>query len=44
LEMFEEIGNLDMMLVPCGGGGLLSGLDLLKHTFPDSIQSHLLYV
>jgi len=25
LEMFEEIGNLDMMLVPCGGGGLLSG-------------------
>jgi len=25
LEMFEEIGSLDMMLVPCGGGGLLSG-------------------
>ncbi|NNL75216.1 MAG: threo-3-hydroxy-L-aspartate ammonia-lyase [Desulfobacterales bacterium] len=25
LEMFEEIGNLDMLLVPCGGGGLLSG-------------------
>lgn len=25
LEMFEEIGHLDMLLVPCGGGGLLSG-------------------
>lgn len=25
LEMFEEIGNLDLLLVPCGGGGLLSG-------------------
>ncbi len=25
LEMFEELGGLDMLLVPCGGGGLLSG-------------------
>jgi len=25
LEMFEEVGKLDMLLVPCGGGGLLSG-------------------
>jgi threonine dehydratase len=25
LEMFEEVGELDMLLVPCGGGGLLSG-------------------
>ena len=25
LEMFEEISNLEMLLVPCGGGGLLSG-------------------
>ncbi len=25
LEMLEELGNLDMLLVPCGGGGLLSG-------------------
>jgi threonine dehydratase len=25
LEMFEEIGPLDMLLTPCGGGGLLSG-------------------
>lgn len=25
LEMFEEVGHLDTLLVPCGGGGLLSG-------------------
>ena len=25
LEMFDAIGDLDMLLVPCGGGGLLSG-------------------
>jgi threonine dehydratase len=25
LELFEELRTLDMLLVPCGGGGLLSG-------------------
>lgn len=25
MEMFDELGNIDMLLVPCGGGGLLSG-------------------
>jgi len=25
LELFEEVQGLDMLLVPCGGGGLLSG-------------------
>ncbi len=25
LELFEEIENIDTLLVPCGGGGLLSG-------------------
>lgn len=25
LELCAQIGNLDMLLVPCGGGGLLSG-------------------
>ncbi len=25
LELFSEIGNLDALLAPCGGGGLLSG-------------------
>jgi threo-3-hydroxy-L-aspartate ammonia-lyase len=24
-ELFEEVGSLDILLVPCGGGGLLSG-------------------
>ena len=24
-ELFEEVGELDVLLVPCGGGGLLSG-------------------
>lgn len=25
LELFEEVGALDVLLAPCGGGGLLSG-------------------
>jgi len=25
LELFQEVGALDMLLTPCGGGGLLSG-------------------
>ena len=25
LELFEEVGTLDFVLAPCGGGGLLSG-------------------
>ncbi len=25
-ELFKEIGSLDMLLAPCGGGGLLSGI------------------
>ena len=25
LELLQEVGNLDRILVPCGGGGLLSG-------------------
>jgi len=25
LELFQEIGTIDCLLVPCGGGGLLSG-------------------
>jgi len=25
LELLEQVGDLDMLLVPCGGGGLLSG-------------------
>jgi threo-3-hydroxy-L-aspartate ammonia-lyase len=29
LELFEEVGALDVLLVPCGGGGLLSGSSLI---------------
>ncbi len=25
MELFDQVGDLDMLLVPCGGGGLLSG-------------------
>jgi threonine dehydratase len=25
MEMFDELGELDLLLAPCGGGGLLSG-------------------
>lgn len=28
VELFEEVGALDVLLVPCGGGGLLSGCAL----------------
>ena len=36
LEMLEETGSLDMLLVPCGGGGLLSGSAIAaKGTHPN---------
>lgn len=34
-ELFEETGPLDLLLVPCGGGGLLSGCALAaRHLSP----------
>jgi threonine dehydratase len=34
-ELFEEVGPLDVLLVPCGGGGLLSGCAVAaKHLSP----------
>lgn len=34
-ELFEETGPLDILLVPCGGGGLLSGCAIAaKHLSP----------
>jgi threonine dehydratase len=30
-ELFEEVGDLDLLLVPCGGGGLLSGSAVAAH-------------
>jgi threonine dehydratase len=36
LELFEDVGSLDVLLVPCGGGGLLSGSSLIASTMaPD---------
>jgi threonine dehydratase len=36
LEMFKDVGHLDALLVPCGGGGLLSGSAIAaKHMIPD---------
>ncbi len=35
-ELFKEIGDLDRILVPVGGGGLISGIALaVKHINPD---------
>ncbi len=28
MELLEDVGSLDLMLVPCGGGGLLAGTSL----------------
>jgi len=34
-ELLEEVGSLDVLLVPCGGGGLLSGSAIAaKHAGP----------
>lgn len=34
-ELFEEAGRLDLLLVPCGGGGLLSGSAIAaRHVSP----------
>ena len=30
-ELFEEVGELDFLFVPCGGGGLLSGSAIAAH-------------
>ena len=36
LELFDQIGRLDILLVPCGGGGLLSGSAIAaKNMDPD---------
>ncbi len=34
LELFEESADLDLLFVPCGGGGLLSGSALAASAFP----------
>lgn len=38
LEMFAELKSLDMLLVPCGGGGLLSGSAIATKNMVPSCQ------
>ena len=38
LELFEELSTLDMLLVPCGGGGLLSGSAIASKGMDPSCQ------
>lgn len=37
-ELFEEVGELDLLLVPCGGGGLLSGCAIAAKTLSPGCQ------
>jgi threo-3-hydroxy-L-aspartate ammonia-lyase len=37
-ELFEEVGPLDFLFVPCGGGGLLSGTALAARHFSPGCQ------
>jgi threonine dehydratase len=37
-ELFEEVGPLDVLLTPCGGGGLLSGSALVARTLAPTCQ------
>lgn len=37
-ELFAEIGELDLLLVPCGGGGLLSGCAIAAHELSPKCQ------
>jgi threo-3-hydroxy-L-aspartate ammonia-lyase len=38
LELFAEVGPLDLLLVPCGGGGLLGGSALAAHSLSPSCR------
>jgi threo-3-hydroxy-L-aspartate ammonia-lyase len=38
LELIEETGPLDVLLVPCGGGGLLSGCAIAAHALSSGIE------
>lgn len=37
-ELFEEVGELDVLLVPCGGGGLLSGCAITAQALSPKCQ------
>jgi threonine dehydratase len=38
MELLEETGPLDFLLVPCGGGGLLSGCAIAAHALAPNIR------
>ena len=38
-ELFEEVGELDYLLVPCGGGGLLSGCSIAARALSPECKS-----
>lgn len=38
LELFQDVGDLDYLLVPCGGGGLLSGCAVVASTMCPGCQ------
>jgi threonine dehydratase len=38
LELFEEVGTLDLLLTPCGGGGLLSGSAIVAGSMSPGCQ------
>lgn len=37
-ELIEEVANLDFVVAPCGGGGLLSGTALASHILNQNIK------
>src|SRR5262245_37205521 len=37
-ELFEEVGELDVLLAPCGGGGLLSGSSIAARALSPSCK------
>jgi threonine dehydratase len=38
LELFEQVGTLDILLAPVGGGGLISGNAIAAHQFSPAMQ------
>ena len=38
IEIVEDLPNVDVVMVPCGGGGLIGGIALYLKHFKPSIQ------
>ena len=43
IEIVEDLPNVDVVMVPCGGGGLIGGIALYLKHFNPSIQVRLLH-